>query len=77
MLSVRLSEPLERQLADFCDARRLTKSAVVQLALEKHLSLANRSSQQKAFSNPFAALRGTGNRKLSTEQIIRMTRGDD
>ncbi len=80
MLSVRLPQPLERQLSAFCEAQHITKSAVVQLALEKHLNQAGNSAQRAAASpsgNPFAALRGIGNRKLSTEQIMRMTRGDD
>ena len=77
MLSVRLPEPLESQLAAFCNAQNLTKSAVVQLALEKHLSLKKKPLRKTAAANPFAALRGTGNRKLTTEQIMRMTRGDD
>lgn len=33
--------------------------------------------RKTAAANPFASLRGTGNRKLSTGQIMRMTRGDD
>ena len=77
MLSVRLPRPLESQLTAFCNAQRLTKSAVVQLALEKHLSLASQAVRTTASANPFASLRGTGNRKLTTEQIMRMTRGDD
>ena len=77
MLSVRLPQPLERQLAEFCTTQQLTKSAVLQLALEKHLNLAGNSSRKKAPTNPFASLRGTGNRKITTEQIMRMTRGDD
>ena len=77
MLSERLPQPLERQLADFCNAQQLTKSAVVQLALKKHLSFAGNFSRKKSPANPFASLRGTGNRKLATEHIMRMTRGDD
>ena len=77
MLSVRLPQPLESQLTAFCNAQHLTKSAVVQLALERHLSLASKPLRKTATANPFASLRGTGNRKLSTEQIMRMTRGDD
>ncbi len=77
MLSVRLSQPLESQLTVFCNARNLTKSAVVQLALEKHLSFTNKASRRSAAANPFTALRGIGNRKFTTEQIMRMTRGDD
>ncbi len=77
MLSVRLPEPLQSQLAAFCDAQHLTKSAVVQQALEKHLRLGAQPVRKTATANPFAALRGTGNRKLTTDQIMRMTRGDD
>lgn len=77
MLSVRLPEPLESQLTAFCNAQHLTKSAVVQLALEKHLRLASKPLQKAATVNPFASLRGTGNRKFTTEQVMRMTRGDD
>ena len=77
MLSVRLPHPLESQLTVYCHAQNLTKSAVVQLALEKHLRLAGRPSRKTAAANPFAVLRGTGNRKFTTEQIMRMTRGDD
>ena len=77
MLSVRLPQPLESQLTAFCNAQHLTKSAVVQLALEKYLSLAGKPLRKTAAANPFASLRGTGNRKLSTEQIMRLTRGDD
>jgi hypothetical protein len=77
MLSVRLTAPLESQLAAFCDAQHVSKSSVVQLALEKHLSLVAKPARAAKSANPFAALRGTGNRKLSTEQIMQMTRGDD
>ena len=77
MLSVRLPQPLENQLAAFCEAQHVSKSSVVQLALEKHLSRVAKPTQAVPQGNPFAALRGTGNRKLSTEQIMRITRGDD
>lgn len=77
MLSVRLPQPLENQLTDFCNAQHLTKSAVVQMALEKHLRVASQPVRHATGTNPFASLRGTGNRKLTTEQIMRMTRGDD
>ena len=77
MLSVRLTAPLESQLAAFCDAQHVSKSSVVQIALEKHLSLVAKPVRAVKSANPFAALRGTGNRKLSTEQIMQMTRGED
>lgn len=77
MLSVRLTQPLEKQLAIFCETQHVSKSSVVQLALEKHLSLVAKPTRAVKSANPFAALRGTGNRKLSTDQIMQMTRGDD
>lgn len=77
MLSVRLPQPLENQLAAFCDAQQLSKSSVVQLALEKHLKLVTKTSRGASNKNPFEALRGIGNRKFTTDQIMRMSRGDD
>lgn len=77
MLSVRLPQPLENQLTAFCNTQQVTKSAVVQLALEKHLRLAAKPSRKTSTTNPFTALRGVGNRQLTTDQIMRMTRGDD
>jgi len=77
MLSVRLPQPLENQLTAFCAAQHVSKSSVVQLALEKHLSRIAKPVRAVKSDNPFAALRGIGNRKLTTEQIMRMTRGDD
>ena len=49
----------------------------MQLALKKHLSLASQPVGKTTSANPFAALRGTGNRKLTTGEIMHMTRGDD
>ena len=77
MLSVRLTQRLEKQLAAFCETQHVSKSSVVQLALEKHLSLVLKPVRVVPSANPFAALRGTGNRKLNTEQIMKMSRGDD
>ena len=82
MLSVRLPDPLESQLAAYCETVGLTKSAVVQAALEKHLkkltlSLAATGGAKRATNDPFLALIGSGNRKYSTDQIMRMTRGAD
>lgn len=77
MLSVRLPQPLENQLAAFCDAQQVSKSSVVQLALEKHLRLVTKQARKASIENPFQALRGTGNKKFTTDEIMRMTRGDD
>ena len=82
MLSVRLPDPLENQLAAYCETAGLSKSAVVQTALEKHLKklASGRSaggSAKRANKDPFLALIGSGNRQYSTDQVMRMTRGDD
>jgi hypothetical protein len=74
---VRLPQALENQLATFCAAQHLSKSSVVQLALEQHLNRVTKPERVAKSDNPFVALRGVGNRKLSTEQIMCMTRGDD
>jgi hypothetical protein len=76
MLSVRLPPPLESQLTAFCAAQHVSKSSVVQLALERHLSRVTKPERAVKLNNPFSALRGVGNRKLTTEQIMCMTRGD-
>ena len=82
MLSVRLPDPLENQLATYCETVGLSKSAVVQAALEKQLrkqavNLAACSGAKRISKDPFLALIGSGNRKYSTDQIMRMTRGDN
>lgn len=82
MLSVRLPEPLETRLSAYCDSMQVSKSFVVQTALEKHLKTFARAAAKTAApatikKNPFAALAGTGNGQFTTEQVMRMTRGDD
>jgi hypothetical protein len=69
MLSVRLPEDLEKQLTTYCIKQKLQKSKVVQAAIRKHL--------QSAGSDPFLSLVGSGNGKYTTEQIMKMSRGDD
>ena len=80
-LSVRLSGALASQLAAYCEITGVSKSAVVQDALEKHLKkqTATRAGAKssRATKDPLLALVGTGNRKYSTDQIMRMTRGAD
>ncbi len=77
MLSVRLPETLENQLNDYCAQRHTSKSAVVQELLEKHLQAGKAGGGPRSLKNPFAAFIGSGNRKYTTDQIMRMTRGDD
>ena len=69
MLSVRLPEDLEAQLASYCKKQRLQKSKVVQFALREHL--------RQAKADPLLALIGSGNGKYSTDEIMRMSRGED
>ena len=69
MLSVRLPEDLETQLASYCKKYKLQKSKVVQIALRQHL--------RQAKADPFLALIGSGNGKYSTDEIMRMSRGED
>jgi hypothetical protein len=69
MLSVRLPDDLELQLNAICAKQHLQKSKVVQLALRRHLA-----DLQK---DPFLSLIGSGNGKLSTDEIMRVSRGED
>ena len=81
MLSVRLPDPLASQLTAYCQSAGVSKSSVVQAALEKHLKkqmatpAANKPKHVK--HDPLLAMVGSGNRKFSTDQIMRMTRGAD
>ena len=76
MLSVRLPKPLEAQLNAHCQAAQVSKSSVVQAALESHLRRVAEQAVTAQKNDPFLRLIGSGNRKLSTDQIMRMTRGD-
>ena len=77
MLSVRLPEQLEAQLTAHCQATQVSKSSVVQAALESFLRLAAEQRAAALQSDPFQSLIGSGNRQLSTDQVMRLTRGDD
>jgi hypothetical protein len=69
MLSVRLPAELEADLDQYCISHSLSKSSMVQIALRKYFS--------ETKQNPFLALVGSGNGKYTTEEIMRMSRGDD
>jgi Arc/MetJ-type ribon-helix-helix transcriptional regulator len=73
MLSVRLPEDLETQFNDYCAARHLRKSQVVQTALRRLLDTETAATA----ADPFLALIGSGNGHFSTEDIMRMSRGND
>ena len=79
MLSVRLPENLEARLTDYCETMQVSRSFAVQTALEKHLQRqgSTRVKKPSVKKNPFLALVGTGNGQFTTEQVMRMTRGDD
>ena len=81
MLSVRLPDPLATQLTAYCETAGVSKSSVVQAALEQHLkkqtATHTAAKSGRATKDPLLALVGTGNRKYSTDQIMRMTRGAD
>ena len=80
-LSVHLPDPLANQLTAYCEAAGVSKSSVVQAALEKHFKKQTTTraaaKSARAIKDPLLALVGTGNRKYSTDQIMRMARGAD
>ena len=86
MLSVRLPEAIERDLTQFCASRKLTKSQVVQEALAEYMVAAKSSSAKPApepdlsFLAPDDPIRqfiGIAKDGMSTDELMRMTRGDD
>ena len=76
MLSVRLSETVERDLNQFCAVRKMTKSQVAQApsdgkaAPEPDLSFL-------APDDPIRQFIGIAKDGMSTDELMRMTRGDD
>ena len=87
MLSVRLPETVERELTQYCAVRKLSKSHVVQEALAKYLVAAKTASGHNAppepdlsFLAPDDPIRqfiGIAKDGMSTDELMRMTRGDD
>jgi len=87
MLSVRLSETMERDLTQFCAVRKLTKSQVVQEALAEYMVAAQARSDGKAApepdlsflapDDPIRQFIGIAKDGMSTDELMRMTRGDD
>jgi len=87
MLSVRLSEAMERDLKQFCAVRKMTKSQVVQEALAEYLVTAQAPSDGKAVpdpdlsflapDDPIRQFIGIAKDGMSTDELMRMTRGDD
>jgi hypothetical protein len=87
MLSVRLSETMERDLKQFCAVRKMTKSQVVQEALAEYMVAAQAPSDGKAApepdlsflapDDPIRQFIGIAKDGMSTDELMRMTRGDD
>jgi hypothetical protein len=87
MLSVRLPETVERELTQYCAARKLSKSHVVQEALAEYLVAVKAPSPDKpapepdlsflAPDDPIRQFIGIAKDGMSTDELMRMTRGDD
>jgi hypothetical protein len=87
MLSVRLPETVERELTQYCAARKLSKSHVVQEALAEYLVAAKAPPVGKpapepdlsflAPDDPIRQFIGIAKDGMSTDELMRMTRGDD
>jgi len=85
MLSVRLSPPIEKNLNAYCRQMHMTKSQVVQEAVAQWLSMAKKQTPANAESDlsflppddPIRAFIGIAKNGMSTDDLMRMTRGED
>ena len=87
MLSVRLSETMERDLKQFCAVRKLSKSQVVQEALAEYLVTAQAPPDGKAApepdlsflapDDPIRQFIGIAKGGPSTDEWMAITRGED
>lgn len=88
MLSVRLPQHLETRLNAYCQEHTVTKSHAVQEALSAWLTAAQeearaRSAGQEpdlsflAPDDPIRPFIGIAKGGMSTDELMRMTRGDD
>ena len=87
MLSVRLPEAIERDLTQYCIVRKVSKSQVVQEALAEYMVAAKAPSSAKpahepdlsflAPDDPIRQFIGIAKDGMSTDELMRMTRGDD
>lgn len=88
MLSVRLPPPLEQELATWCARQGVTKSQVVQEALADYFVAAKAQAVPPpppaepdlsflAPDDPIRAFIGIAKGGMSTDELMRMTRGDD
>jgi hypothetical protein len=81
MLSVRLPDAIERDLVQFCAARNLTKSQVVQEALAEYLVAAKPPIDPDlsflAVDDPIRQFIGIAKDGPSTDEWMATTRGED
>ena len=87
MLSVRLTEAMERDLTQYCSVRKLTKSQVVQEALAEYLVAAQSPTDAKpapqvdlsflAPDDPIRKFIGIVKDGPSTDEWMAITRGED
>jgi hypothetical protein len=87
MLSVRLTEAIERDLTQFCASRNLTKSQVVQEALAEYMVAAKSDVTAKQLSepdlsflspdDPIRQFIGIAKEGPSTDEWMSITRSDD
>jgi hypothetical protein len=76
MLTVRLPEAQEAALADYCHRHGLTKTQAVQQALRK-LLVAEKAPLPIPESDSLAKWIGKVRKGPSTDEFMRLTRGDD
>ena len=87
MLSVRLPETVERELTQYCVARKLSKSHVVQEALAEYLVAAKTATRHNAApepdlsflapDDPIRQFIGSVKDGPSTDEWMTITRGED
>ena len=85
MLSVRLPQNVENNLTEYCKHMRMTKSQVVQEAVEQWLISAKKKMPKAAEpdlsflapDDPIREFIGIAKDGMSTDELMRMTRGDD
>jgi len=87
MLSVRLPEIVERELTQYCAARKLSKSHVVQEALAEYLVAAKTASGHNAApepdlsflapDDPIRQFIGIARDGPNTDEWMAITRGED
>jgi len=85
MLSVRLSPNIEKNLNAYCKHMHMTKSQVVQEAVSQWLTTAKNQMPSAPESDlsflspddPIRAFIGIAKDGMSTDELMRMTRGED